>query len=325
MQSISLQNPTDKLSSEKLLNITNSLKNINSTLAHEAQIKLIFFLYSKYSEKCNTLIKTFPNECKQYFYDLCIDNKVIRNMILKSDRVKITNVPCIIIIDIKDTVTIHDGINVIEIIKKIYNIHHKIELSKHPQNCNCDFHRPKNKDEQLTSISSLVQEDSEYPSESKRLPKKVSFPDRMPAPEDFRSDPIDKMGTPIEDIDASERLGLRKKIRNAARPSESFIEPIEPPDVGISSIRYKPKKGIGHEGLARSSLGEIPNKRVKENINVAGGEMLDDLDDMFDSNIDPQITSTNSKGQIDRKVHMDNVKRAASEMAKAREDTEEDI
>lgn len=345
----------------QLLSVTLALKDLNRSLPQDRQIKLIIFLYSKFSEKSDMLIKALPQECRQFFYYICIDNKSIREKILNSTTMKITEVPCIIVIDVNDTISTYEGDRSIEIIKTIHSINKKHQLSKHGPNCQCPVHKQDQMEQKSSSVTQLTdllgeeqerpqpssgnigQETGGFPPESKRLPRRNPIPEKMPIPRDRRmedtrmerDEDVTDMGNLIDDSDDRMNAGVRSKIRGANRPMEMRIPEQDPPEVGISSARNYPMKGIGHEGLARSSLSQIPPQKPQQRqqipIQIAGGEMLDDeLDDMLDEDptMDPQIRESMNSGKNgykpDRKETMDSVKKAAAEMAKMREMEEDD-
>lgn len=317
--------------------VTLALRDLNTSLPHDRQIKMIIFLYSKFSQKSDMLIKALPQDCRKFFYYICIDNKIIRDKIVNSSTIKITEVPCVLLIDINDTISTYEGDRSVEIIKIIHELNAKHQLSKHAPNCQCPVHKKDIKPHQnikkyskdtVTSLSSIIEDDeqsSEFPQESKQPPRRSPIPDKMPVP------PIEE--TVHEEIPNS----IRAKIRRANRPIDNHDEIFEQerPDVGLSSARSLPSKGVGHENMARSSLNQSiphPNQQnKKQQIQISGGEVLDDeLDDMLDDDptIDPLIrTSMNSNknGSVDKKDSMNSVKKAAEEMKRMREDESSNV
>ena len=119
---ISLNQSSPTSNDGQMSSVTLALRDLNKSLPPERQIKLIIFLYSKFSEKSDILIKSMPQDCRQFFYYICVDNKTIREKIINSTTMKITEVPCIIIVDINDNISTYEGNKSIEIIKTIYII-----------------------------------------------------------------------------------------------------------------------------------------------------------------------------------------------------------
>lgn len=305
----------------QMSSVTLALRDLNKSLPPERQIKIIIFLYSKFSEKSDMLIKSLPQECRQFFYYICIDNKAIRNKITNSSTMKISEVPCVIIIDINDNISTYEGDRSVEIIKIIHNLNTKHQLSKHGPDCKCPVHNQTNKTSQqqpvrknttVTQISDLLgdEDQQEYPSESKRPPRRSPIPDKLPIPiddeEEYMSDERNTKGV------------RRTKVRSVNRPIDDHarIPHQEPPEVGMSSSRNYPMKGVGHDSLAHSSLKQPSiQKKRNEPMQISGGEMLDD--DEFDDEDDDQPVKSGHKP--DKKAAMDSVKKAAMEMQKMRE------
>lgn len=310
----------------QLSDVTLALKDLNRSLPQDRQIKLIILLYSKFSQKSDILIKSIPTECRPFFYYICIDNKTIRKKIKESTTMKITEVPCIIVIDINDTISIYEGDKSVEIIKTIYNINKQHQLSKHGPNCQCPLHKASNISDTVTPISQLdMKSSNDYPSERKQPPIRSPIPDKLPVPpqDDDLASAIDDSATRIG--------GVRSKVRHANRPIESTrIREQDPPEVGISSIRNAPIRGLGHENMAHTSLKDVTGSKPKPKntpISISGGEMLDDeLDDMLDEDptLDVEIRSTKKAQYMDKKEAMDSVKKAAMEMQKMRSLEEEE-
>ena len=322
---ISLNQSSPASNDGQMSSVTLALRDLNKSLPLERQIKLIIFLYSKFSEKSDILIKSMPQDCRQFFYYICVDNKTIREKIINSTTMKITEVPCIIIVDINDNISTYEGNKSIEIIKTIYNLNKKHQLSKHGPNCQCPVHTKQQSQQTTTStvtpLADILPPTSEdpYPSESKRPPRKSPIPNKLPVPIQDDED----MSSMVDD--SATRMGaVRTKVRHASRPIDDGmnIQEQEPPEVGMSSVRNYPPKGVGHEGMAYSSLKQIEQqpKRNQPPMKISGGEMLDDeLDDLLeDSN-----TSSSSKQQVDRKEAMNSVKKAAEEMKRMRENETE--
>jgi hypothetical protein len=175
----------------------------------------------------------------------------------------------------------------------------------------------------VTSLSDIIDDiDEPYPQERKRPPRKTPIPDVMPAPH-YREESADTYQSPTV---------TRKKVKHATRQLDlNYPTDQYKPDVGISSIRHNPPKGVGHQKMAYSSLKDIPSSNEEydqsdneeEDINVMGGEILDDdLDSILgdDPSIDPQIKKGIKSVQgVDKKEAMDSVKKVAMEMQRLRE------
>jgi hypothetical protein len=291
--------------------VTSALKELNKLLSPERQIKLILFLYSKFSKKSEEIINQIHPDCRKFFYYICIDSKLIREKIVKSTTIKITEVPCIILIDINDTISTYEGDKSFDIIKTIYNI--STQSNQQQSQPNFQPRKSQTSLEDVIETSQHYKQDSQYPSEGKYPPKRSPIPDILPTPIDD-DDEEDKVNE-IED-NATRLGGVRSKIRGATRPMDEMIPEQERPDVGMS-IRPQLPKGKGHEKLAISSLSQIPTQQParRDTIRKKDIEILDDIEDLDDFDIDPPM-----KTKPDKKESMDSVKKAAAEMAKMREE-----
>jgi hypothetical protein len=72
----------------------------------------ITLLYSKYSLNCKKLFElksSLPTHIIPMIHDVCIDNDKVRNRIMKSQKIKITVVPCLLIIYPTGVVEKYDG------------------------------------------------------------------------------------------------------------------------------------------------------------------------------------------------------------------------
>jgi hypothetical protein len=307
----------------QLQSATLALKELNTILPQDRQIKLLLFLYSKFSQKSDMLINALPQECRKFFYYICIDNKSIREKIVNSTTIKISEVPCILLIDINDSISTYEGDRSVDIIKTIHGLNSKYNTSKQPpsqpQSQQQSFQ--KSASSSVTQLTDILDDtpQEEYPEESKRPPRRSPIPDRMPVP---KNEDDDDMSSLVEDNNTNMN-GVRKKVRHANRPVDHPIPEQERPDVGLSSARNFPTKGLGHENMGQSSLSQIPSQppqKRSQNMNVSGGEMLDDeLDEMLneDSTMDPQIKKAKG-GSMDKKEALANVKKAAMEMMEMR-------
>ena len=78
------------------------------------------FLFSRFSPKCSKLIESIPDNCRKYFYFLCMDNSEIRNKIMNSSSVKVTKVPCILVIHTDGIISTYEADGALEIVKNIF-------------------------------------------------------------------------------------------------------------------------------------------------------------------------------------------------------------
>ncbi|MDD4930528.1 MAG: hypothetical protein PHG66_00035 [Candidatus Colwellbacteria bacterium] len=293
--------------------VIESLAEMNRFLQPDKTIRMILFLWSRFSPKCAELINSIPPECKRFFYYLNIDNPDMRSSILNSSSIKVTEVPCIIVVHTDGIVSTYEGDASMEIIKSVYSIVQKITQATQPSAVPV-----KNPGSTVTPLSEIL-----------GMPVNGSPSHDNEENEEYETD-LSK----LVDESSSRHSAVRSKVRQAGRPMDDHRQRIkeqDPPDVGLSSARSYPTKGVGHDGLARSSLGadikRPSNKPKQKQMPISGGEMLDDeLDDMLeeDATMDPIIRDVGKTGRTDKKEAMMNVKKAAEEMKRMREMEEED-
>lgn len=293
--------------------VIESIGKLNRFLQPEKSIRMILFLWSRFSPKCADLINSIPDDCKKFFYYINIDNPGVRESIINSSSVKVTEVPCIIVVYTDGLISTYEGNSSIDIIKSIHSIAQKItQSSQSPQST------AKNPLSTVTPLSQILGTPSDA---GKSLEENKEN-------EEYDTDEVDD--SPINDNSTSSRhSAVRSKIRRAERPMDDHtrIKQQNPPDVGLSTARNYPTKGMGHGELAHSSLGsdiktnQKPHQKQKA-LPIMGGEMLDDdLDEMLDEDvtIDPIIRNIGKSGSTDKKEAMMNVKKAAEEMMRMRE------
>ena len=327
--------------------VTESLKELNKFLQPDKSIRMILFMWSRFSPKCAELIKSIPNECKRFFYYINIDNPDVRDSIINSSSIKVTEVPCVIVVQTDGVVSTYEGDSSIDIIKSVYSIVQKIiESSASPkvtekrniekrnieqrniEQRNIEQRKPSSTVTPLSEILGVKNEDEKKynVTEGKYAPQKSPVVGPSVEDEMYEND----LSSLVEDS-SSRHSAVRSKIRRAERPMDDngHIKREDPPKVGLSSARTYPTKGMGHDGLARSSLGsdiKRSNKPKQEIMPISGGEMLDDeLDDMLDEDLtmDPIIRDVGKTGRTDKKESMMNVKKAAEEMKRMRDQEEE--
>lgn len=315
--------------------VIESLAEMNKFLQPDKTIRMILFLWSRFSPKCAELINSIPPECKRFFYYINIDNPDVRDSILNSSSIKVTEVPCIIVVHTDGIVSTYEGDASMEIIKSVYSIVQRIVQATQPQ-----ADPTRNPGSTVTPLSEILgmaaggngEDDEKYNvTEGKRAPQKspVTGPSYDEENEEYETD----LST-LVDESSSRHSAVRSKVRQAGRPMDDQRQRIkeqDPPEVGLSSARSYPTKGVGHDSLARSSLGadikRPSNKPKQKSMPISGGEMLDDeLDDMLDEDatMDPIIRDVGKTGRTDKKEAMMNVKKAAEEMKRMREMEEED-
>jgi hypothetical protein len=316
--------------------MTTNLKVLNQLLPPGQQLKIIILLYSVYSPKCKELI-TGITAYKQYFYFLNIDNPEIREKILNSSDVQVTRVPCFLVVQQDNTVAKYEGDKVLPFIKMIHDLHIKASGQQQKQA------RPTVVGS--TQLTSLVNDgppepDNPFPSEAKMPPHKsplIPIPVFRPPPGEIADlSGMGQSGLPGGAGGGPQTAGYdefdeqsRKRVRRAQRPhGENNIAMVEPSDsdTGVSSLRSYMPRGMGHDGMSQSSL---PVTQQKSRVNrpsgpISNGEMLDeeDIDSLMSlpsADMDPQISSTMSKGG-DKKSKSEAMKRAVLEMQKMRED-----
>jgi hypothetical protein len=92
----------------------------------ESQLSVL--LYSKYSSVCKNLMNTIQTSgvdfaAKLSLQTLCIDNKEIRNRILKNQQIQVTTVPCLLLIFPDGGIEKYDGAHVFEWVEGIIRQH----------------------------------------------------------------------------------------------------------------------------------------------------------------------------------------------------------
>jgi len=307
------QNSEQNDQSDRLPFVIESIAELNRFIQPEKSIRMILFLWSRFSPKCAELVNSIPPECKRFFYYINIDNPDVRDSILNSSSVKVSEVPCVIVVQTDGVVETYEGNASVDIIKSVYSIVQKITSPQQPQ-------------------QSMTPGGSRGGSNVTPL-SEILGPSIGGEDEDDEEKEIEPL-LPEQD-ESSRHSAVRSKVRQAQRPMDDHRQRIkeqDPPDVGLSSARSYPTKGVGHEGLARSSLGadiKKPSggKPKQKDIPISGGEMLDDdLDEMLeeDATMDPIIRDVGKTGRTDKKEAMMNVKKAAEEMKRMREMEEED-
>lgn len=282
--------------SSKISNVSDSINELNQYIPKDKSIRMILFLWSKFSKKSIELINTIPPECKRFFHFINIDNPSIRKSILNSSSIKISNVPCIVVVNTDGVISTYEGENSIEIIKSIHDL---LQTINSKQN---EVPIPP-LSEGVTSLASILGN----PPPIETIPEQQS---NQEVNEDYTEQ------------------NVRSKIRRAERPMDTnTIIPFDDHEIGLSSARTRPIRGMGHDNLATSSLGSDissskstkPSKlsqNIQHIMDISEGEMIDDgLDDMLeeDATMDPVIKGVkNSKS--------DDVKKVAEEMMRIRDE-----
>lgn len=297
---------------DQLQMVVESLNELNKYLQPQKSLQMILFLWSKFSQKSATLINSLPQECKRFFYFINIDNPDVRQSILNSSNVKVTEVPCVIVIQNDGVISTYEGDTSMDIINSVYLIVQKI-IQKN---------KPKTQASTETPLSEILT-GGNYESNNDDENEETDMKFKCAGSDICESKPT--------------HSSVRSKIRRAERPMDTGnrIAEQDHSEHGLSSSRVHFTKGSGHEGLAVSSLGadiKKPSQKQKfkpQQMKVSGGEILDDeLDDMLDQDptLDPVIRDNigNSSLKPDKKESMMNVKKAAEEMMRIRDQESED-
>jgi hypothetical protein len=287
------------------------LKQLNSLLSPDKQIKMLLFLHSKFSKVSQDTLSFMPDHCRKYFHYISIDNSAIREKIKNSESVKINTVPCIIVVDINNNVSLYESDKLSQIINFISNASGENKPPPQPQQMLGVSHPQQQLSGGSTPLSSLIDEDTPArpPSQSSRNRQ-------------------------------SQPSSQRTKVKAVPRRGDILPPHTEMPEMGRSTLRNQVPKGVGHEKMARSSLGEIDisssNKQQPPMGNnqpefsgmedLEDGEIVgEDLDDILneDPTLDPDIKKSIASKSVDKKESMDSVKRLAMEMQQGREIEEE--
>lgn len=276
--------------------VLQSLINLNSKIKDDnRKIKLLVFFYSKFSEKSSNLLSSIPEECKSLFYYISVDNPKIRSRLLTSKKISIREVPSILMISIDDSVSTFEGPKTIDLLKNFLSL-----LTPPPPPAGFEKQKRVGFSTPLSSV--LGNKQRVHPS---------SFNEENVI-EDISDIKHVKNVSKIEDINTSiDRLGMKRK-----KEEDNEVK-------GISSLRNRPVKGIGHEKMAHSSLSSVidmgeENPPPKSTNNNLGMDIIEDIDDI--ENMENEIDTEELLGvSVDKKESMDNIKKAALEMQKMRE------
>lgn len=278
--------------------VLQSLINLNSKIKDDSRkIKLLVFFYSKFSEKSSSLLSSIPEECKNLFYYISVDNPKIRSRLLTSKKISIKEVPSILMISIDDSVSTFEGPRTIDLLKNFSSL-----LTPPPpvieKQKRVGFSTP------LSSVLSSKQR-GQNNFNQQRIVSDIEDVS------DIKHAPSMKNVSKIEDINTSiDRLGMRRK-----KEEDTEVK-------GISSLRNRPTKGIGHEKMAHSSLSSVIDmdveKPTSKSVSSLGMDVIEDIDDI--ESMGDEIDTEELLGvSVDKKESMDNIKKAALEMQKMRE------
>ncbi len=306
---------------EQLMNVTSTLERLNSVLPEDRHIRLIMFLFSRFSPKSSQLIELIPDNCKKYFYFLCIDNSVVRRKIMNSSSVKVSKVPCIIVIHKDGVISTYEGDGAGEIVKTVFdlniNLEKKLSLpSTHEEEDPTEttplshlFSGSQDEEDQEEEQDEEEQEEEEQEEEQEQDNEEYQERmERFKAPARLRINQRAPSSPPKESSGTIKGITKSKIKRSSRVPVDIPAHEEDDQKLARSSGRsYFPK---------RQDHDEMRNKHIE------GGEMLDDFDD-DDFSSDPDIKST--KNHMEKKDSMHTVQKAALEMAKLREMEEEKI
>lgn len=139
------------------------------------------FFYSKYSDKCKEINNMAQNLNLEY---VCLDNKKIREKVLRDKRFNIQNVPCILIFYDEGTVEKYEGANAFKWCDQMINDMNSISHSHIEEDIHEPMHepvqqemgdRPPSNNSQTsnsTSLSDLLGDDDEEEEEDETPKKK---------------------------------------------------------------------------------------------------------------------------------------------------------
>jgi len=146
--------------------------------------KLFVLLYSKYSRASDFLIDKIKKsgvDFRKYlsFQSICIDNKDVRNKILKNKQLEVTTVPCLLIILEDGGVQKYDGVKVfqwfddiIEQIRQIPKKYHSSIPDQKEKNTNDDtvsFQKEKNTNNDTVNFQKEKNTNDDELLENKRI------------------------------------------------------------------------------------------------------------------------------------------------------------
>ena len=139
------------------------------------QNDLYVLLYSKYSNSCNDLI-TQLKQYPLYFSHinlLCVDNEKIRTKIINSNLIKITFVPCLLIVSSNGVTKQYENTQLFEFISEIIetNTISQIQHNTAPQNINSNTKQNTNNTQETNIQQNSKQQEIHENSKSKNTPQ----------------------------------------------------------------------------------------------------------------------------------------------------------
>ncbi len=71
-------------------------------------------LYSKYSSKCQKFMEIFTKNPVPYIKPICVDNKIVRQQIFKSNNIRISTVPAVLLIYPQKKLEKFEGVHIFD-------------------------------------------------------------------------------------------------------------------------------------------------------------------------------------------------------------------
>ena len=287
---------------DRLQMVSQSISELNNSIPNEKKIRMILFLWSKFSPKCSELIQSIPPECKRFFHFINIDSKSVRENILKSSSVSITKVPCVLVVHIDGLISTYEGESTIEIIKNIYSISQQIVAPKNPTGA--------------TPLSQILKGPNRIPPQN-IVYENIEDDDEEP----HRRIKIRRAERPMEDNSigiSSIRAHIPKGVGHD-KLSMSSLNEIETPSAS--------KFGAIDDGEELEEMDDIGENDGNDGMDELNEEDEGEEDDIQNLEDIEEVAKKKVKGPPigHKKEAMENVKNRAEKMMKMREMEDESI
>jgi hypothetical protein len=258
---------------------------------------IILFLYSKYYPNINILLNLVSSI--DFIHTICVDNKRVRDVIMRSSLVSVKKVPCFVVIFPDKSVNQYVGNDMASFMNNL------LEKTQKPQRTESG----------KTSIDQLVPEVPETTIEITEEHDDDIMSESQPPPQKNMQHPPAQNKSGKSDIGSLINFSEGKPQQNTNSVSRSRSELTNRENLKI-------EKGKGHEGMTSTSLGvDITTSKSKTNTNSRGASspnIIEDIDEGDDE--DTMLFASDSQSGMVKntgKSKMD-IKQLAMEMANGR-------
>ena len=208
----------------------------------ETPNEIFMFFVSNYSEACRQISDKI-NFIAPHFNTkiINIDNPETRNILLNSTTYKINSVPAVLLIHPKQNeIQLFEGIEVVNLLNKgiemVQQLISQQQLAAQQQENETGARKGK------TPLNKILSDNDEETSSRRPPGARVSMDDILEEEE--------------TDDEEEEKPPSRRKIGKTTIFPDRQFSPADDDDM-ISTQKYLPPKGEGHDGMARSSLSEV--------------------------------------------------------------------